>query len=600
MTARRHRLRSLARRGLLPAAAILAVCAGAWAVRHLPAASRPAAQRAYDLAWRTRAGIRAGTEDAQGWTLEARGRLHLKRYGDGAVAARLEAAQLTVAEAVVASPGVERPFSFREDARGYLSGFAFAPGLPEETRSLLRQAVALLQVVSPERARDRWQVRERDALGVFRAAYERVDLAGLQLRKRKLEYLPDPPGAGEAALARQVIGGETVIELAAGSGDLVRARGSEVLRALGPGGLAFEEDTEFTVERAAHAAPFPATFAALEAERDRPVVPVAPPAPSAESEPAAPGSLEEALRAFGARRGRDRVASEAAVTAWLRAHPGAPRALVEYLDACSRGERTELDAAAQAALFRLLARAGTPESLVALLDAATNAGHHPRTRMLAVAHMDAVPVARAEQVDALLALNEQEQALHGDEELARSALLVAGALGHRGLGPPAVSAQVVEALEARLAAADDAATRRTAVLAMGNCGDPRLVRSLEGVLADPVPDVRAAAAHALRRFDAAEAVPRLLARYDEEPAPEVRAALVRTLARHAARDDVLAWARGELLVARDTPSLVALVELVGSTVARAPASATTLRELLARGPGREVERTVLRFVAPRG
>jgi HEAT repeat protein len=608
LTGRRDRLRSLARRALLPAAAILAVCGGVWAVRARPPASPLAGPRAplraYELGWRTRAGIRAGPADgAQGWTLEGRGRLVLKRYGDGAVAARLEGAHLTVAEAEVIYPGVERPFSFREDARGYLSGFAFAPGLPEETRSLLRQAVSLLQVVSPERARDRWQVRERDALGIFRATYERVDAAGLRLQKRKLEYLPQPPGGGEAAIARQVIGSETALELGAGSGDLARAQGREVLHARGPGGLALEEATEFTVERADGADPFPAAFAELEAERDRPWEPDALAAPAAAPEPEAPGSLEEALRAFAARRGRDLAAAEAAVTAWLRAHPGAPRALVAYLDACSRGERKELDAAAQAALFRLLAGAGTPESLEALLDAATNAGHDARTRKLAVAHMDQVPVARVEQVDALLALSERERAVPGGGDLARRALLVTGALGHREVGPPEVSARVVEALQARLAAAPDAASRRTAVLAMGNCGDPRLAGSLERALADADPDVRATAAHAFRRLDAAEAVPRLLARYHEERAPEVRAALVRTLGRHAGRDDVLTWARAELLAARDAPSLlalVALVELVGSTAARSPASAAALRELLARRPGREVERAVLRFVAPRG
>jgi hypothetical protein len=605
LTDPRRRLRALARGSLLAAAALLALCGGAWALRLRPPVPPPAGARAplraYDLAWRTRAGLRAGTAGAQGWILDGRGRLLLKRYGDGAVAARLEDAQLTVADAAVTYRGLERPFSFREDARGYLSGFAFAPGLPEETRSLLRQAVALVQVVSPERARDRWQVRERDALGVFRATYERLDPAGLRVRKRKLEYLPEPPpDGGGAPLARQVIGGETTLELTAPAGDLARAHGSEVLHTVGPGGLAFEEATAFTIERADVSDGFPATFAALQAERDRAFGFTAPPAPAAGAGPAVPDSLEAALRGLVARRGRDRAASEAAVTAWLRVHPGAPRALVEYLDACSRGARTELDAAAQAALFRLLAGAATPESLDALLDAATDAGRHPRTRALAVAHMDRVPVARPEQVDALLSLSERERAVDGDGELATSALLVTGALGHRELAPPEVSARVVEALEARLAGADDAASRRAAVLAMGNCADPRLAASLDRALADPAPDVRAAAAHALRRLDAADAVPRLLARYAGEPAPEVRAALVRTLARHAGRDDVLAWARGELLVARDTPSLVALAELVGSTAARAPASANALRALLARRPGREVERVVLRFVPPRG
>lgn len=578
----------------------LAVAWSLWPGAGDPAVSRPVAYtiadgtvRTYRVTWRSQAHLllEAGDAAVGGWMAEGEGRIAFKYFAAGTgwdVAAQLDVTSRLDGAPAAIGPGIERPFSFHQDRRGYTSGFAFAPGLPEETRALVRQTVSRLQVALSARGAETWTTRERDGVGLFRAAYGWIPGDSLALRKQKLEYLAD----ADADAGREVVRSEGSVRLLPGGAGVAEVLVQETVRAREEGVGSGVEALRFEA-RLVEGQAFGelARFADFVAERDRPFVA---PAPAEPEFGPAPASREGALAIFGIAFDADRARAEAAVLAWLRSEAGAPAELMRWLDACSRGLES-MDPARQAVLFRLLAQAGTPAALDALIAAAEAESFAPRTRRLAIGHMAAVSAAEARQVEALFQVAGTEE----DASLRGMALLAAGALGHRELASDEVAGRVAAELGTRYGAARGAAERIELLGAMGNSGDPRLLPSIGSGLEDADPAVRAAAARALRRAEGDEAGTLLVRQYAEDPDPAVRAAVVETLGRRTPSDDLLAWARDEALRARDEGTRLALVDWLGESLGRAPENAAVLRQLLESEPGPRVERRVLRYVAPR-
>ena len=579
---------------LLGAACLAAVGAALWPGGEAPEELPPrpvafaipdGAARAYRISWRSEARVSLSSAGGGAWTLDGEGRLFLGYFAAGSgwdVAARLDADLRLDGTPAEGLPGLDRPFSFHQDRQGYATDFAFAPGLPEDTRVLLRQTVSRLQVALSNRGAETWKTRERDGLGRFRAVY--VWGPGLSLRKEKLEYLPGD------TLVREVVESETELRLLAGAAGVAEVRGREVIRGREEGLGHGEESVSFEATLVEGERRF-GSWAEFVAMRDRPFAP----APARGAVAVAPAGLREALVVFDVSFETDRAAAEGAVLAWLRAGAGAPDELVRWLDECSRG-RVSLDPARQAVLFRLLAEAGTPAAVDALIRGASDNSFASRTRRLAIGHMGAVAAAEPRQVEALLRIASDSGA---DADLAGMALLAVGALGHRELSSGALASRVATELGARFEAAADSRERTRVLEAIGNTGNPALLPTVRVGLGDADPGVRAAAARALRRVEGDEVAPLLLRRYAEDRDPAVRAAVVETLGGRAPTEELLAWARGEALRARDEETRLALVDWLGANVAGSSENEAVLRRLLASNPGRRVERQVLRYVAPR-
>lgn len=498
----------------------------------------PGVERAYEV--RVRSDGRLGGPGAgdgagvEAFSLELRGVLVLRPYqasaGQGLeVGARLWGAHVTREGPVPSyATGLDAPFSFHLDPHGRFTALRFGRQVSGETAALLEQLLVRIELVLPREGRAAWISRERDAAGLYRAAY-RVDPATpLAVEKRKLEYLPadggDPPP--------QVMESRSTFELEPELRGVRRVEGAEVLRRRA-GALQGREAVSFRYELTESPGALPATLAELARARDEARGPAEGAAAPTRAIPPA-SAASEILGAFAAAFGSDRAAAEALVLAWLH-QPAAPGELVRWLDVMNRDpEQAALDAAKRAVLWRLLAQAGTPEAEAALLDAAVSLDHPPLSRRQAAGHFGQVAVARPAMVEGLLGIYDAGcgPGRPADEGLGAMALLAVGSLGHPDLAPEELTGTVVAALTGRLSHAVDRTERETVLAAMGNVGEPCLP-ALRAALADPDPALRAAAVNAFRRMETAEARRALQDHATAETDASVRARTVEMLQRLA-------------------------------------------------------------------
>jgi hypothetical protein len=545
-----------------------------------------------------------GQEGERGsFSLEAHGVLALRAYagpGEGFdVGARLVQPQVTVnGQRPSFAEKLDLPFSFHMDRQGRFTAIAFPPGLPEEASAVLRQILIRLQVVLPRHRQTTWRTRERDALGIFRAAYTVSPRAPLSIEKRKLQYVP----ADGESLQAEVVDSRAMFELEPGSRGVLQVTGAEILRRR-TGYARGKESLRFQFRLTEAPPTLPGSFLELARMREAAGIPLA---RSSADPPRSAGvasgvrSADDALGRFHSLFQKDRNAAEGLVAAWLRRQPGAPSDLVRSLDAMGRDPaRAPLGAAERSVLWRLLAQTGTAEAEGALLDAAIDPTHPVLTRRQAIMHFSQVLVARPSMVDGLLALCDAGDQAAGPEAsgLGSMALLAVGALGHRDLATPELTRSVSDALQERLARATGDA-RLEVLTAMANVGDPSLVPVLTAELVDPDPSLRAAAVEAFRRMEPAEAQPVLLAHAAGETDPAVRARTIEMLRQSRPDRDVIAWASAEVARERDARVLLPLIDLLGSSCDRSPEARQALQRILRTSGEPSVKMRVLRHVPP--
>lgn len=560
----------------------------------------PGVERAYQVEVKAEGRAESGAPgDRTAFALGLDGLLALRAYpGAGEVreiGARLVGPRLRLDGQVPAyAAALEVPFSFGLDAQGQLTGLTFPPRLPSEAAALLSQLVTRLEVVLPHERRLEWRTRERDAAGLFRAAYRVDPAAPLRIEKRRLEYLPvqggDPPPRVLESLA--------TFELEPELRGVRSVEGSEVLARRG-GELEGREAVAFRYALSASPRALPDTWAELAALRDAAWAPPAGAGPAPGPEIPGAEAVGEVLRRFGDAFAGDRRSAEALAAAWLL-RPGAPRALVLRLEAMDREPgQASLEAAPRAVLWRLLAHAGTPEAEAALLDAAVQPAHAARTRRQAIGHLGEVVTARPAMVAGLLAVYDAAGAGPEEAGLREMALLAAGALGHPGVADAALGQAVARALDERLARSADPAARLAVLEAMGNAGEPCLP-ALRAALADPDPGQRAAAVGGFRRMEGPEARRILRDHVDEEADPAVRARAVEVLRRLAVAREQVTWAAALAAHEADPRVLLALVDLLGASPGGAPAARAALQELRRTATDSAVRNRILRYLPPGG
>ena len=185
---------------------------------------------------------------------------------------------------------------------------------------------------------------------------------------------------------------------------------------------------------------------------------------------------------------------------WIRANPGQLGALKAWLLRPLKRETKE-EAQLRSVLFMALGKANTPESR-ALLMAIMTDGQHKRgdTSAAGLALVRANPVPEG-YIDALVA---------GSKELDRHGAmtsLLGMVASEQADQNPAVAATARAEIRKLLSAAESTAATRQALIAVGNAGDPSMVKDLQPFIDGEDAELRALAVRSLRRMPAQAALP---------------------------------------------------------------------------------------------
>lgn len=515
------------------------------------------------------------------------------------------------------------PFAFRMDASGRMSGFRFARGTRPEARDFLKGLVLGLEVVLPGRAIRQWQAREADNIGEYVAAYELqgdVPASGgaeLEILKKKLSY---PVTRASREGINPVLDSAQTMVLESGARCVVSEKGpwlrslSETQRlAQDAGGRQIygsrtTREARLLTGRDA-AARFPDTFAAFSAELNsgKYLVEALNATDAALNRMAEGLDLLQALAKYKALSGSeafaDRQLADAFLVNYMRLHPESVQDLVAVLNADT--ERREYTDQQQLDLWLLITEAGTFAAQKALVGAVEDPASTELTRFRALAYAsdftypDEATVRTLYETYQAIAPGETEEPLR---ERKAMSLLAFGALGYRDKQNDQVKPYIREKLVEALADAADAREQRTALRAIGNCGDPGVLGVVEPYLSSPDTAVRADACQALRRMDSPEAERALVRRLEVETSPYVRDRAIEALAymvESGGGPEGLQWAREALFETRDPDERVALVKLLGSHPDAGGKNEVALRRMLGYNPARETQKAIYGYIAPR-
>ncbi len=233
----------------------------------------------------------------------------------------------------------------------------------------------------------------------------------------------------------------------------------------------------------------------------------------------------DAWSAYRAQAGSDWFAAQALLRAWLRANPGAMPELVEALRA---GRFTEAE---QAALMLALARSGSVPAREALETLAGDALLPENLRTQAVSALaDAEPGEGT--VANLVRLADRKDGNSLQDMVGSAATMTLGTLIDQ---HPATTDEARAYLAQRITATDPTAVSE-ALWAIGNSGDATFIEDVTPLVTSNDPEVRAAAAHALRRMPGREAGPILADRIKHEAHPEVAAEVAAARREQLGRD----------------------------------------------------------------
>ena len=406
--------------------------------------------------------------------------------------------QVSAAELAAWQRRLQRRFwvTYRRDGAALRAHFPRE--LEPSDRNLLQMIATGLQVVQPRQVTDHWTALERDAAGMYLADYRRT--GPQQLAKRKLTYTVIDAASGARApdgvTVEIVASAQTVsFDSALGVSEL---EGTEQLRLGVPFGQNSWLETRTTIQlRNLHLARADSAIASL--ERARPTVdssairthnPDPEPARAQRDAELLDGRTTEALLAATQSRGDDRELPER-LAALFRRRPDALPAALAFA-------RTRPDARR---ITEALAAAGTPLALTTL---ATLAHDRAATEGARVDALNALALVEAPPLETMRSpgdLLDEPSTL-----VRRAALLSSGALARAGRRDHPQEAEAIDrTLVARYAAATDEAGRLELLSAFGNSAGPLLLPVIDAALRSDRPDLRAAAASALRLVEAPEA-----------------------------------------------------------------------------------------------
>jgi hypothetical protein len=438
-----------------------------------------------------------------------------------------EIADLRITSRDLASPAEVETLQLRLGRRFWVTyrndGVAlrvhFPRNLDPSDRNLLQMIVTATQWVRADKEQTNWTAVERDAAGSYLASYQRNGLN--QLIKRKLKYL-EVNGAvgaqGPEGVQIQMDQSESRLDLT-DAGELAAFDGSERMRLgmpMGQGGwLEIRTATRLANLRVGKAAELAGSLELARAEL------VSGPIRTQEPDPAV------------ARARRERRLLEGhtiqELFAAAKSHSEAPELPARLAALFSQQEQ---------AIPAALAVIRESKGLKLMTDALAAAGTVPALDALSrLAHDSSSPV--AVRVDALTAYVQVQHPsvaamrvcrdLLTDREplIRRAAQLTEGALARAGRSDhPAEAAALDEELLSLYAGTREPQTRVELLSALGNSVGPSVLSVLEAALSDALPQVRAAAARALRLAPSLPTDRLLASAITGDPDPTVRSAAI--------------------------------------------------------------------------
>jgi hypothetical protein len=472
-------------------------------------------------------------------------------------------------------------------ADGAPERFEFPADLAEEAQTVLEEAIRTFQVVVPPGAAGAWRVEEQHASGRYRAAYRST--ADGRILKSKVAYLAAADGAAAATqelrvhirradativldpraswLERMVAEEELVVFLGEG-----RFADSSLSAELGRVPL-LEAQTALDLDAA------PASYSELSAALASrgPAPQTAPRQGQASGDVRA---LPEVVRALEASDGRG-AALLYELRDLLRRDPGAAAQVLAVL-------RAGASSGTAAALLNALGMASTEEAQAALRAVLEEPEFSGRDRLRAVLSLGSAAEPGVESLAALRRLADDPRAR--SEGLAEEAVLSLGIAGNTLRRARAdLYTEVRDDLVRRVETAADANAAATALLALGNAHDTALAQAASARLADPDPQVRSAAVHALGKLGGAAEPDALAQRLAVEEHAAVRsefAAALNALPRPGAA--ALALVDAALAREGDPRTRYDLARLLGENLETYPAGRTTLAALSSSDPSKQV------------
>lgn len=553
--------------------------------------------------------------------LESSGDLFLKFYraspGRWQVAGRIEHLSYRINESTPAyAESITYPFGFDFDARGYISDFRFVEGMPKSAADVVRQLLWTMQTGLPKFPKSRWRTREIDAVGRYRAEYRLDDTRSgdniLFLVKNKRAYLPVRMPSADPGLP--AFERDTLIKNAQNEirvprkGPWILSVSHQEATASAADGKTFAQGERTLSVRITQKKPgfaFPAAFsdflALLEDER---YLRAKHRATDPELSRLGKGlDLDQALERYFRIKDTDIMnaerRSQAFLVNYLRMYPEACKELIRALDADAGRER--FDPSEHLRLWRLITEAGHEEAQRAVMEAALDDRYSMLTHMRAVAYSHDFDYPEPFVAEALW---ERHRRIPADTEdpdervLRNMALLAVGSIGFRDNENEDLKPVIGDQLADYLETAEGPEDIETALSAVGNYGDSRVIDHVIPFLSHEAPEIRKAAFKAFRRMADDRVVTVLTDHYEGETAPEVRVAAAKTLAEMAPSDRSVAWAREKVFQTESPREQMPLVTLLGETLKDYPENEKTLRSLLAADPDIRVKTEIYRYVKP--
>lgn len=476
---------------------------------------------------------------------------------------------------------LEMPFLLQVGRDCRFGDFAFDPSQDAEARRQLQGTLHSAEIILPPLRRTQWTSRHRDALGAFDASYT-LDTSSADdapaLSRQHGRYIPSslpllPPQLG-GRMRVDVLSSGTRATLDATGRWVSQLSGAEHLRVWMGSKLLSEVSSTVELERLDGVRGAPAVLARLDTGRfawgatpahARRTSPELPPPPDAAL---AALTLDGVLSEFAHKlSGGHNAVHDATqrLASYLSVHP---EAIPELLARMRSGTLPEQ---LHAVLFLALEKTGTLAAESGLSTALTDRSLGTQDRMRAAAALQDIPRPSERTAQTLI---DQARANRSDAEerqVADASLLALGALSHRVDSQlPEVSQLAHAELDTRLRTARGTEDLAVALDAIGNAGDERFADTLRSYTRDAEPLVRAHAARAWRRMDAATLEPVLVEWLAQEQDARVRRSIADTLAEQVREQDrmaspaVLTTAAARLASEPDARTRSALISLLGS------------------------------------
>ncbi len=432
--------------------------------------------------------------------------------------------------------------------------------------------------VSPSAGETRWEARERDAAGVYVAAYEARTRS--ELGKRKLRY--EGPAAKRAP-ARTIIRFDAVFVLDDEQRlDALTLYDDTRVDSTGEPLPGFEGITELALKRTGASLSEVGDWLA-EAAESVDVTEAARSQDRSARDRARIGGLGLAeifarlhLLDSAEKEERDRAGKAfLALTSLLRLDPSQLEVVRAHIE--QGGPLTDT-------LLAALRDASTPESQRLLAElAGPDTPLDSEQRMQAARSLSRVPEPSGETVATL-------RGLQADSEVGTQATYGLGSALHRLQGQdPALAAEVRETLLDEL---DEAApgARPALLTALGNAGDPATLDAIQRYVRDESPAVRAAAAQALRRIPG-QGADAALAMLCTDSDPDVRYSAADAISERAPSTALVQALSGLALGEPVFRTRARAVNTLARWLPQAPGAAEALRVVAESDPHADLRRT---------